>query len=380
MTADAILPAARSPSPTTGADDRLCRHLLRHVADHGLMQRSTSLFFYSAIVVLVLSMGAATFLSHQPQVQPLNKVAEAARRFGRGELDTRVEVPKSAAARDRRFPGQRLQHHGRLARKIEQRRQEFVANVSHELKTPMTTIGGYRRHARRDNPAGKQQHYMPDRLRRGAQALAARAQHARYRRSCRPWASKTAARPASTSAELSDVLITFEQKIYNKHLDVRVDSPDKPVWTGPSATASRRSSITSSKTRHQVLPLTAGGSLRVRSDGGKAACRSKIPARPSTRRSCRCSLTASTRRINPLRRPRGLGTRTVHYQTIVGAHGGDIWATSENGVTQFNFTLPLSGNSTEGLQTVQRLFKFPGYTIENRRVGMKRSVFKQEGV
>ena len=27
--------------------------------------------------------------------------------------------------------------------KSEQRRQEFVANVSHELKTPMTTIGGY---------------------------------------------------------------------------------------------------------------------------------------------------------------------------------------------------------------------------------------------
>ena len=58
------------------------------------MQRSSSLFFYSAIIVLVLSMAAATFLSHQ-QVQPLNKVAEAARRFGRGELDTRVEVPKS---------------------------------------------------------------------------------------------------------------------------------------------------------------------------------------------------------------------------------------------------------------------------------------------
>ena len=41
------------------------------------MQRSSSLFFYSAIIVLVLSMAAATFLSHQ-QVQPLNKVAEAA--------------------------------------------------------------------------------------------------------------------------------------------------------------------------------------------------------------------------------------------------------------------------------------------------------------
>lgn len=46
--------------------------------------------------------------------------------------------------------------------KSEQRRQEFVANVSHELKTPMTTIGGYidgmaRRGLSRPE---KQQHYM----------------------------------------------------------------------------------------------------------------------------------------------------------------------------------------------------------------------------
>lgn len=58
------------------------------------MQRSSSLFFYVAIIVLVLALAAATFLSHQ-QAQPLAKVADAARRFGRGELDTRVTVPDS---------------------------------------------------------------------------------------------------------------------------------------------------------------------------------------------------------------------------------------------------------------------------------------------
>ena len=58
------------------------------------MQRSSSLFFYVAIIVLVLALAAATFLSHQ-QAQPLAKVADAARRFGRGELDTRVTVPES---------------------------------------------------------------------------------------------------------------------------------------------------------------------------------------------------------------------------------------------------------------------------------------------
>ena len=35
----------------------------------------------------------------------------------------------------------------------------------------------------------------------------------------------------------------------------------------------------------------------------------------------------------------GWGLGLYIAKTIVGAHGGDIWATSENGVTQFNFTL-----------------------------------------
>ena len=123
------------------------------------MQRSSSLFFYSAIIVLVLSMAAATFLSHQ-QVQPLNKVAEAARRFGRGELDTRVEVPKSCGEEIVDLANA-FNTMADSLEKSEQRRQEFVANVSHELKTAAL---------------------YADRLRRGAQALAARAQHARYRK------------------------------------------------------------------------------------------------------------------------------------------------------------------------------------------------------
>ena len=36
----------------------------------------------------------------------------------------------------------------------------------------------------------------------------------------------------------------------------------------------------------------------------------------------------------------GWGLGLYIAKTIVGAHGGDIWATSEQGVTQFRFTLP----------------------------------------
>ena len=47
------------------------------------MLHSSTLFFYVAIVVLVIALLAATFLARS-QVRPLGQMAEAARRFGRG--------------------------------------------------------------------------------------------------------------------------------------------------------------------------------------------------------------------------------------------------------------------------------------------------------
>ena len=104
------------------------------------MQRSSSLFFYVAIIVLVLALAAATFLSHQ-QAQPLAKVADAARRFGRGELDTRVTVPESCGEEVVDLANA-FNTMADSLEKSEQRRQEFVANVSHELKTPLQGIIG----------------------------------------------------------------------------------------------------------------------------------------------------------------------------------------------------------------------------------------------
>ena len=77
--------------------------------------------------------------------------------------------------------------------------------------------------------------------------------------------------------ELSDVLITFEQKIYNKHLDVRVDLPDKPVWT-----RAERDSITQviyNLIDNAIKFCPDGGrlSLRVQSDGGPCVGRKYWP-------------------------------------------------------------------------------------------------------
>ena len=304
------------------------------------MLRSSTLFFYVAIAVLVVSMLAASFLSRM-QVRPLGQMADAARRFGRGELGVRVEEsPKNTSeindlARAFNTMVDSLES-------SERRRQEFVANVSHELKTPMTTIGGYIDGMLDGTiPPEKQQHYMQivsGEVRRLSRLVRNMLDIAKLQAMGVEDSRKTR---FDLGEELSDVLITFEQKIYNKHLDVRVDLPDKPVWT-----RAERDSITQviyNLIDNAIKFCPDGGrlSLRVQSDGGKA----RVSVENTGPTIDKDELPLLFDRFHKADKSRsadreGWGLGLYIAKTIVGAHGGDIWATSENGVTQFNFTLP----------------------------------------
>lgn len=141
------------------------------------MSRSTVLFVYAAIFVLVLALIATSFLSRS-QVRPLHQMAEAARRFGHGDLGTRVQV-SAKSTEEIADLAQAFNSMAVSLEKSEQRRQEFVANVSHELKNADDDDRRlYRRNARRDDPARKAEALYADRFQRGAQAVAACPQYA----------------------------------------------------------------------------------------------------------------------------------------------------------------------------------------------------------
>ncbi len=102
---------------------------------------TATIFFFSAVVVFLISVIASTLTSAY-QARPLNEMAEAARKFGQGEFDVRVEGYEDRGDEISTL-AEAFNSMANSLEKVESQRSEFIANVSHELKTPMTTIAGF---------------------------------------------------------------------------------------------------------------------------------------------------------------------------------------------------------------------------------------------
>lgn len=97
------------------------------------------LFLLSSLGVLALTFVAVYIMTYR-LVRPLRQMAAATRRFGEGDFSMRIrvsgkdEIAELATA---------LNNMAISLSSVEDMRRSFVANVSHELKTPMTTIAGF---------------------------------------------------------------------------------------------------------------------------------------------------------------------------------------------------------------------------------------------
>ena len=181
--------------------------------------------------VILVSVAAVSFFARR-ESKPLQDMAKAANAFGHGNLEARVKIEEGNSEEMEEL-ALAFNNMACSLQKSEYRRQEFVANVSHELKTPMTTISGYvDGMLDKTIPEDKWPHYLQivsDETKRLSRLVRSMLDISQLQ------SEGGIPDEKKIHFDLEDccgsVLITFEKKIEDKGLNVEVDMPEHPVYT-----------------------------------------------------------------------------------------------------------------------------------------------------
>ena len=184
------------------------------------------LFFMTAFVVLMISFMASSITTMR-QIQPIREMAKATRRYAEGDFDIRM----NDYGRDDEL-GELAASFNNMAENLQQterQRREFITNISHELKTPMTTIAGYTDGILDGTiPPENERQYLQiisDESRRLSR-LVRRMLDVSQLQAIDPLRE---GKHFDICESMRRVLISMERKITDRNLDVEADIPEEPI-------------------------------------------------------------------------------------------------------------------------------------------------------
>ena len=298
-----------------------------------------AMFFMTAVTVLLLSFVVSAWLSIR-QSRPIREMASATRRFAEGNFDIRMrgyDDPMEIAELASSFNNM-----ADSLQETERQRREFIANVSHELKTPMTTIAGYTDGILDGTiPPEQEKQYLriiSDESRRLSRLVRRMLDISRLQ------SRELHKAPFDLCESMRRVLISMEKKITDRGLDVDANIPDNSVTVLgdndlitqviynllENATKFARAG----STLYLGLAVVNGKALvSIRNEGDT------IPADEIPLLFERFHKSDKSRSEDK----DGVGLGLYVVRTILDQHKEQIAVTSEDGVTTFTFTVSLAG-------------------------------------
>ena len=293
--------------------------------------------YFTLLVILGLSLILA-FGFWRLISRPLDRLIYAAGKYAAGNLDyTFIKEPTD----ELEYIGASLQYLAGRAGKGGESQRKFISNISHDFRSPLTSIKGYVE-AILDGtiPVEIQDRYLHIVL----------SETERLEKLTKGLLTLNTFDDNGYLMEMSDfdinevirrTLETFEGRCNERGIrfSLLFDEASLPVH----ADMEKIQQVLYNLIDNAIKFCPDGGrlSLRVQSDGGKA----RVSVENTGPTIDKDELPLLFDRFHKADKSRsadreGWGLGLYIAKTIVGAHGGDIWATSENGVTQFNFTLP----------------------------------------
>lgn len=304
-----------------------------------------NIFFLAALPTFIITFFLVALFSYN-MVRPLKTMGAAVKRFGGGDFSVRVPVNSSDEI------GELATAFNEMANSLsnsEGMHRSFIANVSHELKTPMTTIAGFIDGILDGTiPENQQKKYLKivsDEVKRLSRLVRSMLELSRID------SGEMKIRPTNfdISKTVFSTLLTFEQKIDDRNIEIR----------GLDAVSSQKV-FGDEDLIHQVVYNLIENAVKFTNDGGYIL----IKVVDSIDRTC-VVIENSGQGIDPddlpmifgrfyktdksrSRDKNGMGLGLFIVKTVIKLHGGDIMAASKLGEsTKFSFYIPKEPSSAD---------------------------------
>lgn len=326
------------------SDDILGFVFVTNVIDNMLGAWSTFLSI-TAVVTLAVFIGALviSLVYSKRMARPLDEMAAASRKFARGDFSVRVKQEDDTSDE----MGSLIDSFNKMAdslEKAEARRSEFIANISHELRTPMTTISGFADGILDGTiPKDQEEKYLRS-IRDETRRLSRLVRDMLDVSQMKARASDPSKRTVFDLTELVlQTLLSFESRATKKNLDVDPQLPDNHIMVRADKDAITQVIYNlldnAVKFAHEGTCIT----LRLYKDNGKAYVSVKdvgetIPPDDLPFIFDRFHKSDRSRSLDK----DGVGLGLYLVKSIINSHDEDIAVKSEDGATEFVFTLKLA--------------------------------------